>query len=66
MNLHWLKNLWANEPVIVRGLLAVAVDAGVLSATQASAVGNAVAAVVAAAALLSARGKVTPTSKRKA
>lgn len=56
-----LKRLWANEPVLVRGALALAVSAGVLTATQASTVGAAVAAAVNVVALLSARRKVKPT-----
>ena len=58
-----LRRLWANEPVIMRGGLALAVSAGVLTATQASAVGDAVSAVVIAVGLIAARSKVAPTTK---
>lgn len=63
--MNWLRNLWANEPVIVRTLLALAVSGGVLTVTQASAVGDAVAAVLVAVAAASARAKVTPADKPK-
>lgn len=56
-----LKRLWLNEPVIVRTVLSLAVSAGVLTLTQASAIGDTVAALATAVGLLSARGKVTPT-----
>lgn len=59
-----LKRLWREEPVVVRVGLALAVSGGVLTATQASTLGDAIAAVINAVALLSARGKVKPTDKR--
>ena len=59
-----LRRLWANEPVIVRGGLALAVSAGVLTATQASAVGDAISGVVIAVGLIAARSKVAPRLRR--
>lgn len=58
-----LRRIWANEPVIVRGGLSLAVSAGVLTATQASGLGEAIAGVVTAVGLLVARSKVRPESK---
>jgi len=58
--MNWLKKLWAEEPVIVRTGLALAVSAGLLTATQASGIGDALAAVATALGLFSARSKVTP------
>lgn len=55
-----VKKLWQEEPVLVAGLLSLATSAGVLSATEASAVGDAVAAVVNFVALLLARRQVKP------
>jgi hypothetical protein len=55
-----LKRLWREEPLIVRVGLGLLVSGGVLTATDASTLGAAVAAVVNVVALLSARGKVTP------
>ena len=60
MNL--LRRLWANEPVILRVGTSLLVSAGVLTATQASAVGDAVAAVVSAAGLLLARHGARPNA----
>ena len=58
-----IKKLWAQEPVIVRGVLSLAVSAGVLTATQASVWGNAISGVVVLAGLLLARSKVKPDPK---
>ena len=60
MNL--LKKIWAEEPVITRVGLALAVSAGVLTATQASTVGDLIAALVSAVGAFSARSKVTPAA----
>jgi hypothetical protein len=59
-----LRRLWAQEPVIVRGALSLAISAGVLTATQASAVGDAISAVVVAVGLVAARGKVQPATPK--
>lgn len=61
MNL--LRRLWTEEPVIVRTVLALAVSGGVLTATQASAWGDAVSAVLVALSAVTARAKVTPTGR---
>lgn len=58
--MNWLKRLWADEPVIVRTLLALAVSAGVLTGTQASGLGDAISGIVVAVAALSARSAVKP------
>ena len=57
------KRLWTEEPVIVRVGLSTAVSAGVLTATQASAIGDVIAGVVSVAGMIAARAKVTPASK---
>lgn len=59
-----LRRLWVQEPVIVRGGLSLAVSGGVLTATQASAVGDAISAVVVAVGLVAARAKVRPNLDR--
>lgn len=56
----FLRRLWTEEPVLVRTILAVIVSAGVLTASQAAAWGEIVAALVALAGPASARAKVTP------
>ena len=61
--MNWLKKLWTDEPVIVRTGLALAVSAGLLTATQASGIGDALAALTTALGLVSARSNVTPNKK---
>jgi hypothetical protein len=60
-----LGRLWANEPVIVKGGLSLAVSAGVLTATQASGVGDAVATLVSVAGLFLARRSARPANPSK-
>ena len=57
-----LRRLWANEPVILRVGTSLLVSAGVLTATQASGIGDAVAAVVSAAGVLLARHGAKPAN----
>lgn len=58
-----LKRLWLEEPVIVRGGLSLLVSAGVVTATQASTLGDAISGLVVAVGLVLARAKVRPESK---
>jgi hypothetical protein len=54
-----LKKLWANEPVLVAGGLAIAVTEGVLTATQAGTVADVIAGVLQLLALFGIRTQVT-------
>lgn len=59
-----LRRLWANEPVTVRGGLTLLVSAGVLTATQASTVGDAVAGLVSVTGLVLARHGAKPANPK--